>query len=864
MERELQILRGQHNDLGARFSDVSRQLKGAQEKLEDAETKSDGQNQRLRDENELLRGDRDATVRKYQTLLDRAQELEKNLQTKSEEKDLLHSRHDALTSESQALQKDIARATSRVEQLQADVEDEKQHALENDKRLRSEAKIEFDRLTEEIDDVRRTLKDKESQYISDKNFWEARDHDLQSQKAKADERAKGLQRTVDTLQESQGTLSGKEVELQRALESEKKRHQDEEAILQRQIQELKSIADKKREDLKALRSEVAEAREDLRVTERERLDLEEKVQELQDEVDVLQNGLNEDDDNVPQLDEVKKELQLVEEDRQILQEKLALAVDSLHDIRASFAQTEAEKDALRSQLKEIQGHFDDTHKLDQEKVDLRRAKARLETELSRLRDDREIVLREKDNAEDCLNEQIEHAASEEARLNGERSELERKMVAITRDRDREFSASSSRIKRLQAQVEQLEAQLQHQTGQYSASPDISILREDLSLARKKQTEFLQRENTLKDNLRDLKKQVVELERRAHEAEVSKLAHDSPRSSVLDSARKEELKEMRQQLSESRQLMSDFRTKSRKNEETLQRKINDLQRQEQAAIHTHAEQIETIEEELSRCREEKEAQETKAAEAINNENRLRTRVKSLEASLKSARKTNLTDQTMADERKDLHDMLKGAKLKSENLELQIAARDTQIKAYARREKHLVNDLKKAREERLTHEGRTISLSSELDRLQLEYDAALDKFTRKQHALEAERKAMFSRVAAISNNEHIEGQKRNSGGSLEIEQALKAKETQHQLELKGLMKQMQWLKAKFMRESSFRENLQYEKRYLNLEIDMYKSWCVLPVLSLQQSANPAITAIKSISTYWRRWSHGQVYRLRRSPV
>lgn len=864
MERELQILRRQHNDLGARFSDVSRQLKGAQEKLEDAETNLDGQNQRLRDENELIRGDRDATVRKYQTLLDRAQELEKNLQTKSEEKDLLHSRHDALTSESQALQKDIARATSRVEQLQADVEDEKQHALENDKRLRSEAKVEFDRLTEEIDDVRRTLEDKESQYISDKNFWEARDHDLQSQKAKADERAKGLQRTVDTLQESQGTLSGKEVELQRALESEKKRHQDEEAILQRQIQELKNIADKKREDLKALRSEVAEAREDLRVTERERLDLEEKVQELQDEVDVLQNGLNEDDDKVPQVDEVKKELQLVEEDRRILQGKLALAVDSLHDIRASSAQTEAEKDALRSQLMEIQGHFDDTHKLDQEKVDLRRAKTRLETELSRLRDDREIVLREKDNAEDCLNEQIEHAASEEARLNGERSELERKVVALTRDRDREFSASNSRIKRLQAQVEQLEAQLQHQTGQYSASPDISILREDLSLARKKQTESLQRENTLKDNLRDLKKQVVELERRAHEAKVSKLAHDSPRSSVLDSARKEELKEMRQQLSESRQLMSDFRTKSRKNEETLQRKINDLQRQEQAAIHTHTEQIETIEEELSRCREEKEAQETKAAEAMNNEKRLRTRVKSLEASLKSAREMNLTDQTMADERKDLHDMLKGAKLESENLELQIAARDTQIKAYARREKHLVNDLKKAREERLTHEGRTISLSSELDRLQLEYDAALDKFTRKQHALEAERKAMFSRVVIISNNEHTEGQKRNSGGLLEIEQALKAKETQHQLELKGLMKQMQWLKAKFMRESSFRENLQYEKRYLNLEIDMYKSWCVLPVLSLLPSANPEITAIKSISTCWRRWSHGQVYQLRRSPV
>lgn len=839
-------------------------MKGAQERLEDTETDADAQNQRLRDENELLRGDRDATARKYQTLLDRSQELEKNFQTKSEEKDLLHSRHDALTSESQALQKDIARATSRIEQLQAHIEDEKQHALDNDKRLRSEAKVEFDRLTEEIDDVRRKLEDKASQYISDKDFWEAKNHDLQSQKAKADERAKGLQRTVDTLQESQGTLSGKEVKLQQALESEKKRHQDEEAILQRQIQGLKSIADEKREDLETLRSEVAEARDDLRVTERERLDLEEKVQELQDEVDFLQNGVNEEEDNSPQLNEAKKDLQLVKEDRRILHEKLALAVDSLHNTRASSAQTEAERDELRSQLKDLQGRFDDTHKLDQEKIDLRKSKTRLETELSRLRDEREIILREKENAEDCLNEQIEHAASEEARLNGERSELERKVVAVTRDRDREVSTSKSRIQRLQAQVEQFEAKLRHQTGQYSASPDVSILREDLSLARKKETEFLQRETTLKDNIRDLRKQVAELERRAHEAEVSKLAHHSPRSSALDSARKEELKEMRRQLSESRQLMSDLRTKSRENEETLQRKISDLQQQEQTAIHAHAEQIESLEEELSRCREEKEAQETKAVEAMNNEKRLRMRVKSLEASLKSARETSSTDQTMADERKDLHDMLKGAKLESEDLELQIAARDTQIKAYARREKHLVNDLKKAREERLTHEGRTISLSSELDRLQLEYDAALDKFARKQHALEAERKVAFSRVAAMSNKEHIETQKRKSNGSLDIEQFLKAKETQHQLELKGLMKQMQWLKARFMRESSFRENLQYEKRYLNLEIDMYKSWCVLPVLSLPRSANIAITAIKSTSICWRRWSHGRVCRLGRSLV
>ena len=807
-----------------------RQLKTARDKIEDSASDSDAQQQRLQDEIELLRDDRDATKRNNQTLSERAGELERNFRRKSEEKDLLHSRHDTLTSESQALQKDIARANDRIKQLQADLENEKQHALENDQRLRNEAKEEFDRLNGKIVDIGRRLEDKENRYISDKDFWEARHHDLQSQKTKADEHANGLQRTVDTLQETQGRNAGTDTKLQQALESEKKRHQDEEAVLHRQIQELKSVAGEKREELETLRQEAAEARDELRITESERLHLEEKLQDLQDEVDVLQNGLDEDDDINRQLDEVKKDLQISEEDKRALQQKLVSTVNSLHDLRESSSQAEADKDELRRQLRDIQGQVDGTHKSDHEKVDLRRANSRLEAELSRLHEERERMIRERDHAEDSLNQQIELAASEESRLNGRISELERKIAAITRDRDRESSVSRSRVQRLQAQVAQLEGQVEPHPEQHGASSDLSMLREDLSQARQKESEFLQRETTLKENLGDLKKKLLESDIRAQRTEVPKLAHDSPSSSILRSALKEELSEVQSQLSESRQHLSDFRAKSRKNEEALQRKITDCHRHEQAALHSHIEEIETLEEELRKCREEKDAQETNAAEVQNNEKRLRTRIRSLETSLKSVREVNLTDQTMASERKDLHDMLKDAKLESEDLEVQIVARDTQIKAYARREKHLVHDLKKAREERLTHEGRTVSLSSELDRLQLEYDTALDQFGRKQHALEAERKVMLSNAAAISHHGRANDREKNHSGSWEVEQTLKAKEKQHQLELKGLMKQMQWLKARFMRESSFRENLQYEKRFMSLEIEMYKSWYVTSTTAL----------------------------------
>ena len=774
--------------------------------------------QRLMDENELLRNDREAVALRCQTLLDRAQELEQKLRSKSEEKDLLHSRHDMLTSESQNLQRDAARANNRINQLQIEVEQERSHAVGNDKRLRGEAKAEFDRLTAEIDDLEKKLEDRESRNASDRDYWEAQTRDLQSQRSRSDEKAKGLQRTVDALQETQGSLSGQEAKLKQALQSEKQRHEDEEAVLHEQIQDLRAEIDEKRGDLEMLRSEVAETRNDLRTMERERSNMEEKMQELQDEVDVLQNGIDEEEGMDRQLNNLQIQLQQVEGDKNMMQEKLSTATADLGRLRDSCSQIEVEKNELQLRMQQMEGQLSDNRKFDQDKLDLRTAKAKLDIEVSRLQKERDIILQEKADAEDRLNEHIAQAASGDARFASERLELERKIATVKKDSDKGSIAARSRIQRLQDQVEQLEEQLKHR-GDVDGSPlDLSILREDLTQARKKETELLHRESTMKGNLKDLRKKVLELERRAHEAEVSKLVHESSLSSMSGSSQKDELQEVWRQLTESRQKLNDFRTQSRKNEDTLRRKVSDLQRQEQATLQGHAEQVDMLEEELSKCREEKEVQEAKVSEMQNNERRLQIHVKSLEASLKSAPKIQTAERFMTDERKELHEMIKAAKLESENFQAQITSRDAQIKAYAQREKHLFNDLNRVREQRLTHEGRTISLSSELDRLQLEYDTTLEKFTRKQKALEAERKAMLSRV-------RLGGTPARQNGLVdtgEVDVALKAKEKQHQLELKGLMKQMQWLKARFLRESNFRENLQYEKRYLNLEIDMYKSW------------------------------------------
>ena len=305
LQDDLASLREKHTQLTDHFDDKSREVHRLQEQLREAEQDADVRDQRLKDQNELLRHEHEVTVRKCESLTTQAQQAVEDLQSKSEEKDLLHSRHDALTAESRTLQRDLSRAQARIQELEESLEDERQHAQDNDRQLRFEAKAEIGRLSERIDNLHREVRDKEGQFATNQDQWESQRRGLQSQKERAEEQAVGLQRTISKLQETEGTLAGRETKLKEALDSEKERHKSEEAILERQVQGLNADVDEKRQALDNLRSDLSQTREDLRISQREQLALEEKVQALEDEVDVLQSGLDE------EADKAREEMQAV-------------------------------------------------------------------------------------------------------------------------------------------------------------------------------------------------------------------------------------------------------------------------------------------------------------------------------------------------------------------------------------------------------------------------------------------------------------------------------------------------------------------------------------------------------------------------
>lgn len=868
---DLDALRKTHEALNERFDEKSKELKRVQNMMSDNVQDAKLREMRLQDEIELLRHQNQAAISKCEHLEAQIQQARQELLSKSEAKDLLHSRHDALTVESQTLQKDLAKALRQREELETELENEKQHALENERQLRIEANNKIDKLSDEIASLQRSLDAQETQNAAHQDHWESQRRALESQKEKLQEQAAGLQRTVDKLQETEGTLSNRDMKLREAHESEKERFRSEEAVLGRQIHELNNDVIEKQRVIDEVRFELSEIKDQLRVSLRDQADLEEKVEVLEEE---LQNGLDEADQAdeeieatkkeadllrqelqvvnddilrlqrkhadtdarttseqqlVAQLDDLESRLTRVQKEKQSLQDKLASVNIELRNVQVNSAEMEAERDEFKNQVRQMQDQVDDTFRVDQEKLNLRKVKTGLETDVRRLREERQLLIEKRETAERELVEEIGKSGSEAGLLKDEIAELQRKLASVSGGRDRELSALKKDYQRLEKHAAEVEAQVARGMDDSDDKMENSNAMKDLTFARSKETEYLQREISHKGTIRDLKQEIARLERQLHELQISQLTSKSPQSSIGGSARKDEILDIRRQLAEVHQQMKDLRSKSKEKERELQQKFLELRDQAQSDRDSHEQERDQLEQELSTCRQQYAEESSKATAAENATTRLRTRIQNLEKDIQAHRLNTAGDLTMADERKDLHEMLKDAKLTAETLQVGIVSRDTLLAASTAREKELDIHLARLREQRILELNRASALTKELQYLQNRYERALDDFARQQQKWEEERKKITSGVrfanmsiSSLHGSDNIEQSK-------PVEEALQEQERRHLAEMRGLSKQIIWLRARFNRERSFRETLAHGKQYLLAEIASHEASYVLFFLS-----------------------------------
>ena len=172
-----------------------------------------------------------------------------------------------------------------------------------------------------------------------------------------------------------------------------------------------------------------------------------------------------------------------------------------------------------------------------------------------------------------------------------------------------------------------------------------------------------------------------------------------------------------------------------------------------------------------------------------------------------------------ERRDLHKTIKSAKLEAEDLQCKLTSCEARIASCSKREHSLRSQLQQLRVERDEHRHKSTALVAELDALQGRYEEKLDEVIAQQKCFEKERRAMSKR-ARVSDFEGFVGRdgarpEMSSHGAVD-------EEKRHATEIRELTKQIEFMRARFIREQNFRNALAYEKSFLLMQIDMFKAW------------------------------------------
>lgn len=819
LQDEVESARHDYDSLDQKFNDKQREIDDLKFKLKES------------------RQERDASENQRRSLATRMEELKADLNSRSDEKNLLQSRHDALTAESASLQRDIARLQKTVTDVQSELERERQHALDIEKDIRVQYRVEVEKLNNEISDLQAEVREKENLYDNDSEKWETERHNLESERSRAEERVLGLQKTIEKLREAEGSLNNKESKLQEALQSETDRHHNEEAVLSRQVDDLQEDLSSRQQILEDLRNELSAVRDELRQAQLDHQAEAQKVESLEDEVEVLQATLDEESEKSAQeietltkeCDELRRELRdlrrssesarantdssrqaadmntkaierlekqvdeyrlnlskatqekkssdrecsdlrqqlnelrrltdsakasnsasreaaesnartverlekqvsdyksnlaRAQKDKNDFQEQLARVRMELHSVSSRLAETEAERDEIDAELQRSKKQ-DDTFQVDQERINLRGTKVRLEHEIRRLKEENKNLTEQRDSLEKTIEDELDKAEAEEDRLNQEIISLKTKAAHSSDNQD--VLKARRTIRDLERKVEDYRLQLAQATipiDNLDGNSELSLIRRDLSAARKKELDFMQKESDHKSVVRGLKRQIGDLERRVHEADISRLVQ-SPFSDNA-SARKAEISELRHQLSVAHQSIHDLKKNLRDSERnaasmeqevrqrldevedekmTLEHALDDVQ---QAADEAHMDLQVAIEKYKSKADKYKKERDSMANKLADVK---RKQVNDTMTSVASTVDSEMTRE----ERHDLYEILRKTQIDADALEREVREHKEALTELAELEKSLRIKLDRARSERAQYRSDVEQLQREMKSL-----------------------------------------------------------------------------------------------------------------------------------------------------
>ena len=513
--------------------------------------------------------------------------------------------------------------------------------------------------------------------------------------------------------------------------------------------------------------------------------------------------------------------------------------DEVLDLEAAVQDRDRQLDEKDEQLENLEGQLKSTKASTLEAEHLQQDIDKLEAELK----EKDACLQEKDA-------QLRERSFVIEQRDDELADLQHRLRTAESGKDEAAQRQSRQIQRLQnADVQDARQRLQEAKADTEArflecrqalEDEILVLEENFDAVQGEKTLLEARVQELEETVQRAQRRNVngtpirernELHERLRDAE-SRAKRLQQR---LGTVEKELLSAQEEHMTaEERRDLHDLLKHSKIEAEQLQIQLTERDKRLSTLARKEGElrgQLQSTQIELDDFRAQVSELEIRARSSTSREQGLRAQVKELkDAKIQleelemQMNQRNSSSSSHARREGELRTSLRNAKLELESLQIELEKKDARLQSATRKEQQLRKRLAEAREAEALQAHRE-DTQSQLDQAQLDVQTLQrhlhERDTRLQVFFKREQEAR-KRLRSLQTT--AEGDRTLDDRQWSKQLASAAKK--HQGELKGLVKQIQFLQAKCSREEAFRGDLVFTKQWFLMQVKMYDQWFVVP--------------------------------------
>jgi predicted nucleic acid-binding Zn-ribbon protein len=596
----------------------------------------------------------------------------------------------------------------------------------------------------------------------------------------AEQQKHSLKRQIENYMNEEHTQNGQNAQMQRALREETERHQNEVTSLQKQIVQLTSDVKEHRNLTNELETEVNALNEDLRAAKRVEDSLNDEIQGLREKVysggrdsEHLRKIASENAEFKVQIAGLQDKLDVMSTQRDRLVRDLTGLQNQTIAETQEFGSIRAERDDLRKStmaaqinVAKLKAQVNDmahgeSKSLEQKLAIVTRERDTLQAQVRTLRSQLDETRKQVDVQSSRLRSLESDLSSAHANL--EREQLHAKnLLAIN------TSPTSDRTRRFTSQIENLENLLQ--------------------ASRLRQAELGKVNAEQLGEISTLNRRIERLE---GELEAIQDAHVT---SAQNTVTGRDDRAVYRQLTLAKGQLAEVRAQLSQQEREFELRLEE-------SVAEHVSKNISLEEQATELKDEIDRFKKRQLENVQNRMKLEETIRSLNRQIKRL-ESDVQDKNLPSTADDAT-LLK--RLESVKAELVLVREDAEQK-----ENKSTKQIRRLQLELDNLRDHTESLARDLQRSKSAADRQSTQAATLKRQL-AESRDMFKRLKNKMLDEH------HVPSSLTTQV-----ERKHVAELRGLGKQIRYLKAKLFREESFRSDLQYAKKFFLMQIGCFESW------------------------------------------